>query len=302
MRIVTVFGGGGFLGRYVAQALLRDGWQVRVAERAPKNAWRLKAQANLGQIAFVSADITRPETLEKAVAGTTAVVNLVGRFDHMDEVHVAGARHVAEAAARSGASALVHVSAIGADAESPSAYGRTKGEGEAAVRAAFPAATILRPSVVFGREDAFINRFAGLIRMMPVMPVIGGAALLQPVFAGDVAKAVVAGLARPGETFELGGPDVFSMAALNQWIADKTGRSPLFIEVPDAVSGAIATLTGWLPGAPITADQWKMLQSPNVVAEDAKTLADLGIAPTPLDLVADGWLIEYRRHGRFGVA
>lgn len=302
MQIVTVFGGGGFLGRYVVQALLRAGYQVRVAERAPKNAWALKAQANLGQIAFVAADITRAETLDAAVAGADAVINLVGRFDDMDTVHVTGARNVAEAAARQGVQALVLVSAIGADAASASAYGRTKGEGEAAVRAAFPAAAILRPSVVFGREDAFINRFAGLIRMMPVMPVIGGAALLQPVFVGDVAHAVVAGLSHPGETFELGGPDVFSMAALNQWIADKTGRTPLFIELPDAVSGAIATLTGWLPGAPINRDQWAMLQSPNVVAEGAKGLADLGVAATPLDLVADDWLVEYRRHGRFGAA
>lgn len=297
-QVITVFGGGGFIGRYVVQALLRGGAQVRVAERAPKNAWASKAQANLGQIVFVPADITRPETLGPAVTGADAVINLVGRFDDMDAIHVAGARNVAEAAAQAGVAKLVHLSAIGADPASASAYGRTKGEGEAAVRAAFPAATILRPSVVFGREDQFINRFANLIRMMPITPVIGAASTLQPVFVGDVAKAVVAALSRPGETFELGGPEVYTMAALNQWIADRTGRNASFIELPDAVCGLIAAL----PGTPISRDQWAMLQSPNIVAEGAQGLANLGIQPTPLDLVAEGWLVEYRRHGRFGVA
>jgi uncharacterized protein YbjT (DUF2867 family) len=297
-KVITVFGGGGFIGRYVVQALLRTGAQVRVAERGPKNAWASKAQANLGQIAFVPADITRPETLGPAVTGADAVINLVGRFDDMDAVHVAGARNVAEAAAKAGVAQLVHLSAIGADPASASAYGRTKGEGEAAVRAAFPAATMLRPSVVFGREDQFINRFANLIRMMPVTPVLGAAATLQPVFVGDVAKAAVAALSHPGETFELGGPEVYTMAALNRWIAARTGRDPLFVELPDALCGLIAAL----PGTPISRDQWAMLQSPNIVAEGAPGLAELGIQPTPLDLVAEGWLVEYRRHGRFGAA
>lgn len=297
-QVITVFGGGGFIGRYVVQALLRSGAQVRVAERAPKNAWLLKAQANLGQIAFVPADITRPETLGPAVTGADAIINLVGRFDEMDAVHISGARNVAEAAAKAGVGRLVHLSAIGADAESPCDYARTKGEGEAAVRATFPTASILRPSVVFGREDQFINRFANLIRMLPITPILGASATLQPVFVGDVAKAVLAALSCPSETFEVGGPEVFSMAALNQWIAERTGRTPFFVELPDALCGLIAAL----PGTPISRDQWKMLQSPNIVAEGAKGLADLGIQPTPLDLVAEGWLVEYRRHGRFGAA
>lgn len=304
--LVTVFGGGGFVGRYVVEALLRGGARVRVAERNPKDARYLKAQANLGQITFVAADITRPETLSAAVAGADAVVNLVGSFADMQRIHVDGARNVAEVAARAGAKALVHMSAIGADPESPSAYGRTKGEGEAAVRKAFPKATILRPSIVFGREDAFINRFAALIRMLPICPIIGGQTKFQPVFAGDVGHAVSVAALDPadhgGAVYELGGPEVLSMLQINAWIAERTGRAPFFIEVPDAVAGAMATLTGWLPGAPITRDQWLMLQSDNVVASKAKGLKTLGVTPTPLDAVAHGWLVQYRRHGRFGAA
>lgn len=302
--LVTVFGGGGFVGRYVVQALLKAGARVRLAERRPKNAYYLKAQANLGQITYIAADITRPETLAPAVAGADAVVNLVGSFADMQRIHVEGARNLAEAAAAGGVGAFVHLSAIGADSESRSAYGRTKGDGEAAVRAAFPKATILRPSIIFGREDAFINRFAGLIRALPIVPIIGGATKFQPVFAGDVGDAVAAVLANlsahGGKSYELGGPQVLSMAELNAWIAEKTSRKPFFIEVPDAIAAIMATLTGWLPGAPITRDQWLMLQKDNVVAPRAKGLAALGVQPTPLDAVAPGWLLIYKRHGRFG--
>jgi uncharacterized protein YbjT (DUF2867 family) len=303
-NLVTVFGGGGFIGRYAVQALLREGARVRIAERHPKNSWYLKAQANLGQIAWCAADITRPDTIARAIDGADAVVNLVGRFDDMDAVHVRGAANIAAAAAKAGTGALVHVSAIGADPDSASAYGRTKGEGEAAVRAAFPGATILRPSIVFGREDAFVNRFAALIRMLPVVPVIGPAAKFQPVFAGDAGRAVAQALAAPhghaGKTYELGGPQVLTMRQINEWIAARTGRSPLLVDVPDAIAGALATLTGWLPGAPITRDQWLMLQSDTVVGRKAKGLADLGIEPVALDAVAPGWLVLYKRHGRFG--
>ncbi len=304
--LVTVFGGGGFVGRYVVEALLRSGARVRVAERRPKNAYYLKAQANLGQITYVAADITRPQTLVAAVAGADAVVNLVGSFADMQRIHVEGARHVAEAAARAGVKTLIHMSAIGADAESPSAYGRTKGEGEAAVRAAFAKAILLRPSIIFGREDAFINRFAALIRAFPIIPVIGGKTKFQPVFAGDVGHAVAALVANPaahaGKVFELGGPQVLSMREINEWIAAKTGRSRFFIDVPDFAAAALATLTGWLPGAPITRDQWLMLQSDNVVSAKGKGLSALGVVATPLDAVAPGWLLIYRRHGRFGAA
>ncbi len=304
--LVTVFGGGGFVGRYVVEALLRRGARVRIAERSPKNAYYLKAQANLGQITYVPADITQPETLTAAIAGADAVINLVGSFVDMQRLHVEGARNIAEASARAGVKSLVHMSAIGADAQSKSAYGRTKGEGEAAVRQAFPKAVIVRPSIVFGREDAFINRFAALIRALPIIPVIGGKTRFQPVFAGDVGHAVAALVADPaahgGKTYELGGPQILSMRQINEWIATQTGRSPIFIDVPDVAAAALATLTGWLPGAPITRDQWIMLQSDNIVSAKARGLAALGVKATPLDAVARGWLLIYRRHGRFGAA
>lgn len=304
--LVTVFGGGGFVGRYVVEALLRRGARVRIAERSPKNAYYLKAQANLGQITYVPADITQPETLTAAIAGADAVINLVGSFVDMQRLHVEGAQNIAEAAARAGVKSLVHMSAIGADAQSKSAYGRTKGEGEDAVRKAFPKAVIVRPSIVFGREDAFINRFAALIRALPIVPIIGGKTRFQPVFAGDVGHAVAALVADPaahgGKTYELGGPQILSMRQMNEWIATQTGRSPLFIDVPDVAAAALATLTGWLPGAPITRDQWIMLQSDNIVSAKARDLSTLGVSATPLDAVARGWLLIYRRHGRFGAA
>lgn len=304
--LVTVFGGGGFVGRYVVEALLRSGARVRVAERDPKSSWYLKAQANLGQITSIKADVTQPDSVARAIAGADAVVNLVGSFADMQRLHVDGARNVAEAAAKAGVKALVHISAIGADVGSASTYGRTKGEGEAAVRKAFPKATILRPSIVFGREDAFINRFAALIRMSPICPIIGGRAKFQPVFAGDVGQAACAAAINPGThggaIYELGGPAVLSMQQINEWIADRTGYKTFFIDVPNGVASALATLTGWLPGAPITRDQWLMLQSDNVVAPRAKGLKALGVAPTPLDAVAHGWLVQYRRHGRFGAS
>jgi uncharacterized protein YbjT (DUF2867 family) len=305
-NLVTVFGGGGFLGRYVVQALLKAGARVRVAERHPGDSWYLKAQADLGQITWIAADVTRPETLARAVTEADAVINLVGSFANMDAIQHRGAEFVATAAAQARAKAFVHISAIGASQESPSLYGRSKGDGEAAVRKAFPTAVILRPSIVFGREDAFVNRFAGLIRMLPIVPVIGADAKFQPVFVGDVAHAVVAALADPvrfgGQTFELGGPQTLSMLELNRWIADRIGRAKTFFPLPDAIVGLMATATGWLPGAPITQDQWLMLQSDNVVAPDAHGLEAFGLVPTPLDAVAPGWLVQYRRHGRFGAS
>ena len=299
-QLITVLGGGGFIGRYVVQKLLARGARVRVAEREPRKALFLKPLGGLGQTQFVAADVRDAASVARAIQGSDAVINLVGSFDDMHAVHAMGAANIAKAAAAAGIATLVHVSAIGADRESASAYGRSKGDGEAAVRAAFPAATILRPSIVFGREDKFINRFAGLIRMLPMVPVIAPDAKFQPVFVGNVADAAVAALgAAPGHLFELGGPQVLTMGELQRWIAEATGRSPLFVDVPDVVGGALATGLGWAPGAPITKDQWLMLQHDNVVAADAAGLADLGIVPASLASVADGWLVQYRRNGRF---
>ncbi len=302
-RLITVIGGSGFLGRYAVQALLKSGARVRIAARDPRQGWFLKAQGGLGQTQFVAVDIRKAETVERAVAGADGIVNLVGILKgDFQALQADGARTVAQAAAAAGAQALVQVSAIGADPASASAYGRTKGEGEAAVRAAFPSATVLRPSIIFGREDGFVNRFAQLITMLPVVPVIRGAARFQPVYVGDVARAIVAALADPatrgGHTYELGGPEVVSMGELNRRIATLTGRKRAFIDMPDVIAGAMARGLGWLPGAPMTADQWRMLQADNIVT-GVDGLAAMGIAPTPLAAVAEGWLVQYRRLGRF---
>jgi uncharacterized protein YbjT (DUF2867 family) len=301
-KLVTIFGGSGFLGRYVAQALLAGGARVRIACRNPAGAMHIKPLGNLGQVQLIAADVRKPASVARAVADADAVVNLAGSFDNMDAIQNIGAGNVAKASAAAGVGAFVHMSAIGADTKSDADYGRSKAAGEAAVRAALPNANILRPSIIFGREDQFINRFAGLIRMLPVVPVIGAATKFQPVFVGDVAKAVAAALAaKGGETFELGGPEMFSMLELNRWIAQAIGRNPAFLEVPDFAAELLAKTTGWLPGAPITVDQLKMLGRDNVVTSQ-DGLAAFGIVPTPLDAVAHDWLNIYRKHGRFGQA
>lgn len=303
-RLVTVFGGGGFIGRYAAQSIYKTGARLRIAQRDPRQAWFLKPLGGLGQTQFVAADIRDRDQVMRAVEGSDAVVNLVGILKgNFHAIHVEGARHVAEAAAAAGAKALVHISAIGADTNSPSAYGRSKGYGEEAVRAAFPAATIFRPSIVFGREDNFINRFAQIARLAPFVPVVRPDVKLQPVFVGDVGKAVCAAATDPkahaGRTYELGGPQVLSMHDLNAFICEKTGRHKPIVDIPDAVAGAMARIGGWLPGAPITWDQWQMLQQDNVAGPDAAGLKALGITPTPLAAIAEDWLTAYRRHGRF---
>ena len=308
-RLVTLFGGDGFLGRYVVQELLKTRARVRVASRDPRSDFFLRPLAALGQMQSVRADITDPAAVARAVQGAHAVVNLVGILKgQFDAVHVTGARIVAEAAARAGAAALVHISAIGADPASPSAYGRSKGEREAAVRAAFPAATLIRPSVLFGREDQFINRFARLVRIAPVLPVVRPSARFQPAFVADAAKAVAAAAYDPaahspaayaGRTYELGGPEIMTMRQINAYVARTTGRTPTLVDVPDFASRLLASFGGWLPAAPITMDQWLMLARDNVVADGAAGFEAFAIAPTPLAAVAPNWLVSYRRHGRF---
>ena len=300
-KLVTLFGGGGFLGRYAAQALMVAGARVRIVQRHPERAVAIRALGNLGQTQFVAADAGKADAAMRAATGSDAVVNLIGILKgDFERAHVSTAANIAAAAAAAGA-AMVQVSAIGADAASPSAYGRSKAHGEAAVHAALPNASILRPSIVFGREDQFINRFAGLLSMAPLMPVIAPQTKFQPVFVGDVAEAIVHAVTLPatGQTYELGGPQVLTMRALYQWIARQIGRNPLLIDMPDFAAAALANGTGWLPGAPITKDQWAMLHADNVVADDAATLAELGVVPTTLDAVAPGWLDIYRKHGRF---
>jgi uncharacterized protein YbjT (DUF2867 family) len=298
--LVTIFGGGGFLGRQVAQALMARGARVRIAQRDLATAVKVKPLGALGQTQFVAADIRKPETVARAIVGSHAVINLVGILaGDFEAFHHQGAANVAQAAAAANVQALVHVSAIGADADSPSAYGRSKAAGEAAVKAAFPGATIIRPSIIFGPEDQFLNRFADLIRSAPVIPVISGATKFQPVYVADVADAIANAVAQPdvhgGKTYEVAGPQILSMKEINAWIARAIGRHQPMIDVP----GGMASLLAMLPGGPITRDQLAMLGRDNVAAPDAEGLAALGVAPTPMGAVADKWMVRYRKHGRF---
>jgi NADH dehydrogenase len=303
-RLVTVFGSGGFLGRYVAQALLQRGARVRIVERDPKRAYFVRPQGGLGQTQFIAADVTKRATVDRAVQGSDAVVNLVGIMSgDFQAVQVEGARNVAEAARGAGATGLVHVSAIGGDAGSDIPYARTKGEGEKAVREAFEDAAILRPSILFGSEDNFINRFAALIQTAPAVPIMSAGTKFQPVFVADVAKTIAEAALEPGTygggVYELGGPEVLTMGELVRRTAAMIGAAPTFLELPDALSGLIASL-GFLPGAPITRDQWRMLQHDNVADPGAEGLHAFGVMPTPLGAVAPSWLVRYRRLGRFG--
>lgn len=303
-RLVTLFGGGGFLGRYVAQALYKTGARVRIAQRDPRSAYFLRPLGGLGQTQFVAADIRNPRQVRTAIRGSDAVVNLVGILKgNFEAIHIDGAANVAEACAAEGAGSLVHISAIGADPSSPSRYGSSKGQGEQAVRAAMPSVTVMRPSVLFGREDNFINRFAGLSRLSPILPVIRGQTKFQPVYAADVGKAVAAAALHPrdhgGKTYELGGPQVLTMRELMEWIDETTGWGRHVVDVPDSIASFLASVFGWLPGAPITSDQWLMLQRDNIVSPGAEGLRHFGIAPTPLAAVSEGWLTAYRRGGRF---
>ena len=303
-KLVVLLGGGGYLGTHAAQELLARGARLRIACRNPKRAYRIKALGNLGQVQFLRADITDAAILPALVTGADAVVNLVGAFSgDLDRLHVAGPAALAAAASKAGVGALVHVSANGADAGSPVPYARTKAQGEAAVLAAFPKATILRPSILFGQDDAFINRFACLIASLPILPVFGPEAKLQPAFIDDAAAAIASALADPGrhggKTYELVGPDVMTMGELNRQIAAAQGRSPVFIDLPDPVSAAFAAATGWLPGAPITSDQWQLLKAGNA-GSGLPGFDKLGITPRPLSLFLARWMVPYRKHGRFG--
>ena len=301
-ELVTVFGGGGFVGRYVCEFLLRAGARVRVASRNPRRDYFIQPLGQVGQFGFVKAEITDADSVRRAVKGATAVVNLCGVFGRaMQSVHVTGAGNVAEAARAAGASALVHISAIGADPQSPSAYGRTKGEGEAAVRKAFPQATIIRPSLVFGPEDSLTNRFAAMGRL-PVLPVIAAKRNFQPVFVRDLGQAIAQAAIEPqkhgGNTYEIGGPQVMSMMELHQAILELSGQTPGLVPLPD-IAGDLLSRFGWLPGAPLTRDQWLMLQRDNVPAKGAPGLEAFGIKPTPLAAVGYEWLGRFHKGGKF---
>lgn len=304
---ITIFGGSGFLGRHTVRALAKAGWRIKVATRHPNRAFFLRPLGQVGQIGFVKCDITDPGQVAHALAGSQAAINLPGilfqRGQSFEEVHAAGAGHVADAAARLGLERLVHVSAIGADSESDSRYAQTKAEGEKRVRAAFPSAVILRPSIVFGPEDQFFNRFAGLARFSPALPLIGGGhTRFQPVFVGDVAAAILAALERPdaqGKTFELGGPAIYSFKELMQIVLAETGRSRILVPLPFALAAIKAFFLQFAPTPPLTPDQVKLLRHDNVVAPTAMTFADLGIRPTTVEAEVPTYLWRFRAKGEY---
>ena len=299
--LITVFGGGGFIGRYVCEALLRRGARIVVAQRDIRTAHVVQPLAQVGQVGFRQADVTHPASVMHAVDGAAAVINLVGSFRQMESIHADGAATIAEAAEKAGAGAFVQVSAIGADPDSPSLYGRTKAEGEARVRAAFPNATTIRPSLVFGPDDALTNRFAAMGRL-PFVPVLAPATRFQPVYVHDLAQAIAAAALDPAahgsKTYEIGGPEVMTMAELLRAIFALSGQSTELVELPDFV-GDLLSRFGFLPGAPLTRDQWLMLQRDNVAAKASAGLKAFGIEPTPLAAVGGEWLSRYRSGGRF---
>ena len=303
--LITVFGGSGFIGRHVVRALAKRDFRIRVAVRRPELAGHLQPLGKVGQIHAVQANVRYPTSVAAAMRDSHIVINLVGILAEsgaqtFDAVQAEGAETIAQAAAALGAK-LIHMSAIGADAESASAYARSKAAGEAAVRAAFPAAVILRPSVVFGPEDSFFNRFAGLAATLPVMPVFSGATKFQPVYVGDVADAVMAALQRAdlqGRTFELGGPQVWTMREILTWILAQTQRNRCLVNVPMGLARLEAAVLEKLPGKLLTRDQLLLLARDNVVAPGAAGFDQLGIAPLAVAQIVPQYLARFRVGGK----
>jgi uncharacterized protein YbjT (DUF2867 family) len=320
-RLATVFGGSGFVGRHVVRALARRGWRVRVAVRRPDLAFHLQPLGTPGQIHAVQANVRYPESVAHALRDAQAAINLVGILNEsgaqrFDAVHHLGAQSIAKAAKRAGTEVLVQMSAIGADPSGSSVYAKTKAFGEAAVRQILPDAIIMRPSVVFGPEDQFFNRFAAMARLMPALPLIGGGATkLQPVFAGDVATAIalaVDGKAKPGTIYELGGPEVATLRRIMTFVLTVTGRRRRLISISFGRARSLAFVTeiirklslGLFPEIlTITSDQVKLLRRDNIVSPHAeaegRTLRGLGIAPEPFETLVPSYLYRYRKTGQF---
>jgi len=304
--LVTVFGGGGFIGRHIVQRLAAAGHSIRIAGRDTERAARLCTMGGVGQITPVAASVTDEASSARAVAGADIVINLVGilfesRAGDFQRIQAEGAGRVARLAAAAGAKQFLHLSAIGADAGSPSLYAQTKAAGEAAVLAAFPGAIILRPSVVFGPDDQFFNRFAGLAAMLPFMPVVSGDTRFQPVYVGDVADAAMAALADPaaaGKVFELGGPRVMSMRQVLRYILDVTGRRRPMIALPEGFVRLQARLGELLPTPPLTRDQLILLGKDNVVSPNALGFQALAIEPKAVEAIVPAYLARFRVGGQ----
>lgn len=311
-KLVTVFGASGFLGRHVVLALARRGYRIRAAVRRPDLAEHLQPLGGVGQIMPVQANLRYRWSVDRAVEGADAVVNLVGILyqsgrQSFDVVQGFGPRAIAEAARAAGLNGIVHVSAIGADAASPAAYARSKAAGEAGVLETLPDSVILRPSIVFGPEDDFFNRFAAMARMSPVLPLVGGGVTkFQPVYVGDVAAAVakaVDGGCKPGTVYELGGPEVKSFKECLELMLEITRRKRLLLPLPFGAAEMQARVLQLLPKPLLTVDQVKMLRVDNVVSAAAeaegRTLAGLGINPSSLAAILPSYLTRFREHGQY---
>jgi len=307
-KTVTIFGGSGFIGRYIVHELARRGHRVIVAVRHPEKALFLKPQGSVGQIEPVFCNVRDDLLVDAALRQSEIVINLVAILAESGKqtfqaLHVEAAERIARLATKNGAWRLLHVSAIGADPDARSDYARTKGEAEEAVLAAFPDATILRPSIVFGPEDGFFNRFAKMARYSPFLPLIGGGKTrFQPVYVGDVADAAMAALASreaQGQVYELGGPQVFTFKELMRYILKQTRRRRLLLPIPWWLARIQGAVLGLLPNPILTSDQVRQLRSDNVVSEGAPGLADLGVKPTGIDAIVPTYMDRFRVGGRF---
>lgn len=312
-KLAVVFGGSGFVGRNVVRELARRGWRVRVAVRRPHHAQFLRPMGAVGQIQLKQCNVRHAPSVADALTDADAVVNLVGILyqsgaQRFDTVQAGGAATVARLAAKAGVKTFVHMSAIGADAESESQYARTKGEAERAVSEAIPSATSIRPSIVFGQEDEFFNKFAGMASVAPALPLIGGGKTkFQPVYVDDVADAICEALVRPeaaGKVYEIGGPRIYTFRELMELMLAETGLRRLLLPVPFPIAslmGLGGEIAGWAPFVepPLTRDQVKLLKHDNVVGEGALTLADLGVAAQTVESILPSYMVRYRRYGQF---
>lgn len=310
-NLVTVFGGSGFIGTQAVRQLAKAGWRIRVAVRNPNLAYRMRMHGDVGQIDLVQANIRNRASVARALDGATAAVNLVGVLyeggrQGFQAIHAMGAKTVAEVAREQGVGRLVQMSALGADAESASKYARTKAEGEIAARAVYADAVVVRPSIVFGPDDHFFNRFAAMASVSPVLPLIGGGATrFQPVFVGDVGKAVALAATTDeaaGQTYELGGSAVFTFRQLMEMMLAETGRRRLLAPVPFPIAGALGAVGDLVAGIlppPVTSDQVELLKTDNVVSGAYPGLADLGLTPTTLEAVLPTYLYRYRKGGQY---